>query len=72
MAELQQEYEQAVRQSQKEGRADDAVPKPQIEERRLPRIATINKLLYTLSNLSFKPGPAFFNALTGAWRRQLK
>ena len=70
MAELQQEYEQAVRQLQKEGRSDEAVPKPQIEERRLPRIVVINKLLYTLSNLNFKPGPSFFNALIMAWRKQ--
>ncbi|KAG1679445.1 hypothetical protein FOA52_007737 [Chlamydomonas sp. UWO 241] len=34
------------------------------------KIQTINKLLYTLSNLTAKPSPAWFGAVTDAWRRQ--
>lgn len=72
MAEMQQRYEQSLMQLQKEGKPENTLSKPQLEERRLPKISNINKMLYTLSNLSCKPGPAFFSALTVAWRKQFK
>jgi hypothetical protein len=58
---------------QKEGKgAEGALPKPQLQERPLPKVQMINKMLYTLSSLTCRPGPAWFAALGEAWRRQFK
>ena len=68
MAVMQQEYQQQLLQLQKEGKPEP--PKPQLQERQPPRVQTINKLLYTLSSLTCKPGPAWFVSIVEAWRRQ--
>ena len=65
-------YPQDVSRLQKEGKAEDTVRKRQVEERPVPKVQMINKLLYTLSSLTCRPGPAWFAALGEAWKRQLK
>lgn len=78
-AALQASYQQQLNElaRQQMTAADDAKlealpPKPTLSERQLPRIQLINKMLYTLSNLSCKPSPAWFAAVVDAWRRQMQ
>ena len=69
---MQKAYQDEVAKVQKDGKGSEVVPKPQFFPRPLPKISTIVKILYTLSNLSVKPSPPWFAAIFDAWRSQIK